>query len=366
MARQNKIWICGLVLLLFFAMSIPVYAQETDGEETQPTGMPGQSEQVVPEEGAAPSEPEVQVEQPPEEPSAQPDTITIELIDADGGTAAVSDGVAVWTGTVSVQQLPAKEQTGPQTTAIPRTSHDIPCYYQTNYPETRYGSGTIATSGCSITCLAMVATYMTDHVYTPVELADYFGGRAFSNMARLETGSDMLQLAYRKAGNWHDSLQALKDGKVVIALMEEESVFTSSQHFIVLTGVTEDGKITVNDPYKPNYDRWELQNGFSGGFSEADILCGYSGGWIYDKSAMPAEPFVYVEEKPIRQHRYPEFNLSYEDMELLARVVWVEARGESPEGQQAVAEVVFNRMASASFPSTLRGVIYGERNCPSP
>lgn len=56
--------------------------------------------------------------------------------------------------------------------------------------------------------------------------------------------------------------------------------------------------------------------------------------------------------------RYESFSLSDEDMVLLAKIIWLEARGESFEGQQAVAEVVFNRMLSEYFPDTLSDVIY--------
>lgn len=49
--------------------------------------------------------------------------------------------------------------------------------------------------------------------------------------------------------------------------------------------------------------------------------------------------------------------LSKEEIDLLACIVWVEARGEPDEGQQAVAEVVFNRMLHGSFPGTLYGVL---------
>ena len=59
--------------------------------------------------------------------------------------------------------------------------------------------------------------------------------------------------------------------------------------------------------------------------------------------------------------RYSSINLSEEDIDLLARIIWLEARGESFEGQQAVAEVVFNRMLSEYFPDTLHEVIY-EKN----
>ena len=56
--------------------------------------------------------------------------------------------------------------------------------------------------------------------------------------------------------------------------------------------------------------------------------------------------------------RYATIFLTQEDADLLARIIWLEARGECFEGQQAVAEVVFNRMLSDAFPDTLYGVIY--------
>lgn len=50
--------------------------------------------------------------------------------------------------------------------------------------------------------------------------------------------------------------------------------------------------------------------------------------------------------------------LSSSDLNLLARVVYGEARGEPYTGQVAVAAVVLNRVKSASFPNTIAGVIY--------
>ena len=46
------------------------------------------------------------------------------------------------------------------------------------------------------------------------------------------------------------------------------------------------------------------------------------------------------------------------DLELLARVVYGEARGEEYVGQVAVAAVVLNRVKSPSFPNTIAGVVY--------
>ena len=49
--------------------------------------------------------------------------------------------------------------------------------------------------------------------------------------------------------------------------------------------------------------------------------------------------------------------LTDEEIELLAKILWVEARGESEEGKKAVVEVIFNRMISEEFPDTLYDVL---------
>ncbi|MFR0822618.1 MAG: spore cortex-lytic enzyme [Clostridia bacterium] len=46
------------------------------------------------------------------------------------------------------------------------------------------------------------------------------------------------------------------------------------------------------------------------------------------------------------------------NLNLLARLVYGEARGEPYTGQVAVAAVVLNRVKSSSFPNTISGVIY--------
>lgn len=49
---------------------------------------------------------------------------------------------------------------------------------------------------------------------------------------------------------------------------------------------------------------------------------------------------------------------SASDVQLLARAVNGEARGEVYEGQVAVAAVILNRVKHPSFPNTISGVIY--------
>ncbi len=51
-------------------------------------------------------------------------------------------------------------------------------------------------------------------------------------------------------------------------------------------------------------------------------------------------------------------NYSNADINLLAKLIYGEARGESYTGQVAVGAVVMNRIKSSSFPNTMSGVIY--------
>ena len=51
-------------------------------------------------------------------------------------------------------------------------------------------------------------------------------------------------------------------------------------------------------------------------------------------------------------------NANENDIQLLARAVYGEARGEPYVGKVAVAAVILNRVKSPSFPNTISGVIY--------
>ena len=257
----------------------------------------------------------------------------------------------------------AEDSDSPQSSASPakvKTVNGFPLYNQLDYPNKRFGSGTVATSGCGITSLAMVATYLTGHTYLPDELAGYFGGYGENNVQRMEYGAKQMRLPIHKADNIRQIFSAMKEGNIAILLMNHLSIFTETQHFIVLNGVTKDGKYMVADSYAPNYEKWDLKRGFEEGFSEKDLLLGYNGGWYFDVSAMPEEPFIYTEEKPDCEPRYPDVELTWDEQQLMAKIIWLEARGESKEGQQAIAEIILNRLVSGKFGNSIHDVIYGE------
>ena len=52
----------------------------------------------------------------------------------------------------------------------------------------------------------------------------------------------------------------------------------------------------------------------------------------------------------------------HDDLSCLARAIYFEARGESPEGQIAVGRVILNRVKSRVYPGTICGVVYENAN----
>ncbi len=255
------------------------------------------------------------------------------------------------------------EQTLPPETTLPEVEEKVsidavPQYYQTDYPYIQFGNGTIATSGCSMTCLAMVATYLTDQEYTPVQMAYHFGDFGKNNMERLDYGIEQMQLSCRRSDNIQEVVQALKDGQVAIAMMDEDSVFTTQQHFVVFSGMNEEGKYVVKDPMETNYTAAEpyIQEAYENGFEYHHLCQGFSGAWIFHKRS---DPYLFDASIPEQQeNRYEGYMLTEEDIYTLACFVHAEAAGEAVEVQQAVAEVVLNRVVSPDYPNTVRDVIY--------
>ncbi|MEE0382446.1 MAG: cell wall hydrolase [Oscillospiraceae bacterium] len=286
---------------------------------------------------------------------------TTEMTEATETVPPETEPTTVPTEETIPEETTATEETVPVETEAPKVTIDaVPHYHQSEYPDIRYGNGTIATSGSSIAALAMVATYMTDHVYTPADIADYAVQYGGSHYKRLEKVSDLMQIPWKRALNVNEALKAVREGKIAIALMGSRSVFPGGNHFIVLTGVTEDGKIWVLDPDDRDYGAWGVGELLENGFPDGKLIAGYEGAWIYDKTQMPEEPFIYEPEPAPEESRYPGLELTDAEIKLMADLIFMEAQSEPFEGQQAVAEVIFNRLKSGNFQSSINSIIYAK------
>lgn len=132
---------------------------------------------------------------------------------------------------------------------------DVPLYlqYKGSWASVPYGDATIKKTGCAPTCLAMVLSYLRQEQIYPDDVAKWAGDTYYVN----GTGTSWSIFGAIHAAwgvncanigkNEEILIQSLKEGKPVIASMGP-GTFTKGGHFIVLSGITLDGKIMVKDP----------------------------------------------------------------------------------------------------------------------
>lgn len=70
------------------------------------------------------------------------------------------------------------------------------------------------------------------------------------------------------------------------------------------------------------------------------------------------EETLSLETEPEKNKRYAGIEMADNEYEELARIVLLEAGNQSAEGQQAVVEVIFNRVLHSGFPNTVHDVLH--------
>ena len=123
------------------------------------------------------------------------------------------------------EEIDSKETVSDETVLEKENERFFPDYTLDEYADVMYGTGTIKDNGCSVCCMAVVATYLTGHQYYPDELARWFGGKAENNVDRVRLMAEEFQLPMTEAENYDRVKEALREGKVVIQLMNGRSLF---------------------------------------------------------------------------------------------------------------------------------------------
>lgn len=149
---------------------------------------------------------------------------------------------------------------------------NIPLYLQWDqaWGYASYGDGVVAIDGCGPTCLSMVVTGLTgDYSMNPKKIADFSAENGFltesegTSWSLMEVGAGELGVHSRQIEKWSASevIKELQAGHPMICSMGPGD-FTEQGHFIVLCGVTEDGRIILNDPNSRINSRktWEVNH----------------------------------------------------------------------------------------------------------
>lgn len=130
-----------------------------------------------------------------------------------------------------------------------------------------YGTDRIGGYGCGPTAMSIVVSSLTACTVSPPEMAQW----SYENGFWCPGSGSYRALIPEAARHWGLSVSgcsaeegqriagALSGGSLVVAIMSKGH-FTSSGHFIVLRGITEDGKILVADPASDmrSQKEWDL------------------------------------------------------------------------------------------------------------
>lgn len=126
---------------------------------------------------------------------------------------------------------------------------------------------TIGVSGCGPTSLSIVVSTLTSKRIDPVTMANWAYNNGYlaegtgSYHSLIPDGAQHFGLNVQGAAqkDQQTMINALSSGKLVVAIMGKGH-FTSSGHFMVLRGVTSEGKILVADPAsrKRSEQEWDF------------------------------------------------------------------------------------------------------------
>lgn len=157
-------------------------------------------------------------------------------------------------------------------------------YLQQDYPRSSYGGGTVARGGCGITTMAMLATYMTDTIYSPGYLAKIYGSYRTPD----GTNGDIFRYVPAELGFQYDYstpdydtiFKELEQNKRVISL-QILGHFTRAGHYLLLERTNPDGTVVIRDSNIFNYKR--LPGHMVDCFTKSDILSGNAIFYVMDE-----------------------------------------------------------------------------------
>ena len=188
------------------------------------------------------------------------------------GALVAALAVALWFVMASTAGGAGQAGGSAPTSSTPRAewrTGEVPFLYQTDpqWASHPYAGGNVEKNGCGPTCLSMVYVTLTGRDdLDPAAMADFSerGGYVSNGMtawALMTDGAAKLGLVSEElpasASVVRDALLA---GRPVICSVGPGD-FTTTGHFVVLSGLTEDGEVVVHDPNsaKRSARPWDLE-----------------------------------------------------------------------------------------------------------
>lgn len=207
------------------------------------------------------------------------------------------------------------------------------------------GGGTIATSGCGVTCMAMAVATFANGSVTPLDMARlsesngaYYAGQGTAMGVLVPKATSKYNMKWADlSGKGEQAIKdALNEGKLIIWGCVGHCMFSSSSagHVMILRKTVGD-KFYLADPGKNQRNNigysWEQINGNAKGYYYA----------------------VWSDEGRLESLR----KYSDEDLQYLAAIIDGMASGSSKKGKIAFGYMIMNRVKSDDFLDTIKQVV---------
>lgn len=178
------------------------------------------------------------------------------------------DGAPGLAGSAAPAAAPAENDPVASTPRDQWRAGEMPFLYQIDeaWGSAPYAGADVAEAGCGPTCLTMVYVALTGATdYDPASMAAFSerGGYVEDGMTAwrfMVDGAAALGLASHEVpADRGRILTELNEGRPVICSVGPGD-FTTTGHFIVLAGATEDGQVVVHDPNSPAHSAqtWDM------------------------------------------------------------------------------------------------------------
>ncbi len=115
---------------------------------------------------------------------------------------------------------------------------------------------TMKEAGCGFFAAAMAVSYLRPEIISPVDFKE--NGQYTGDGAAVTVGLESAGMYGIKAvitSNWEEAYEALQNGYLVMENVGP-GVFARYGHFILLTGILDNGQIVVNDPGNEYHSYW--------------------------------------------------------------------------------------------------------------
>ena len=127
--------------------------------------------------------------------------------------------------------------------------------YEGSYAENSYWDGTIHSSGCGPTSIAILASGLTNSNYTPGDIA---ANMSYTSYETLKQEMEVLGMSAEVIQNPSaETIQDnLKNGKVMLVSVNNNTIFTNNSHIMALVDINSSGQVYICNPGSGSLYGW--------------------------------------------------------------------------------------------------------------